>query len=102
MSNIRTAQSVLLARILDGPGKATSEQRRAAFDDRELAQPLAALLGKVALHAYSVTDADIAAARTAGVSEDQLFELTVCAAVGQAKRQHDAALAALAAAVAEH
>jgi len=34
----------------------------------------------------------------AGFSEDQIFEVVVCAAIGQATRQRDAALAALAAA----
>src|SRR5262249_9723338 len=45
--------------------------------------------------AYTVTDADIAAVKAAAVSEDQIFELAVCAAIGQATRQYDAALAAL-------
>jgi hypothetical protein len=33
------------------------------------------------------------------LSEDQIFEIVVCAAVGQAARQHDTALAALEAAM---
>jgi hypothetical protein len=51
------------------------------------------------MHANSVTDEDIAAMRISGLSEDQIFELAVCAAVGQASREHDAALSALAAAI---
>jgi alkylhydroperoxidase family enzyme len=54
------------------------------------------LIDKVARHAYKVTDEDIAAARASGFSEDQIFEIVVCAAIGQATRQYDAALAALA------
>ena len=50
------------------------------------------------MHAYRVTDDDIAAARASGLSEDQVFEIVVCAAVGQATRQYDAAMAALGAA----
>ena len=42
-----------------------------------------------------ISDADVAATKAAGVSEDEIFELTVCAALGQATRQLDAALAAL-------
>jgi alkylhydroperoxidase/carboxymuconolactone decarboxylase family protein YurZ len=42
-----------------------------------------------------VTDADIAAAKAAGLSEDHIFELVVTAAVGQANRQLESALAAL-------
>jgi hypothetical protein len=45
-----------------------------------------------------VSDADFAAARAAGASEDRLFELVIAAAVGEAVRQDAAARAALAAA----
>jgi hypothetical protein len=36
--------------------------------------------------------------KASGLSEDQIFEIVVCAAIGQAVRQHDTALAALEAA----
>jgi len=62
--------------------------------------PLAGLIGKVATRPARVTDADFAAARAAGVGEDELFELVICAAVGQSARLYDAGLAALAGAVA--
>ena len=101
MSNILPARQALIARILEGRGEATPALRRAAFVNQELSQPLAALLGKVVTRAHSVTDADIAAARASGLSEDQVFELVVCAAIGEATRQHDAALTALDAACAK-
>jgi alkylhydroperoxidase family enzyme len=88
----------LVARILEGDGRASQAQRRAAFNNAGLAEPLSTLIQKVAKHAYRVTDDDIAAARASGVSEDQIFELVVCAAIGQATRQYDAAVAALEAA----
>jgi uncharacterized Ntn-hydrolase superfamily protein len=97
MSDITRARSKLVARILEGDGRLSHAQRRAAFDNTGLAGPLTVLVDKVARHAHKVTDEDIAAARASGLSEDQVFELVVCAAVGQATRQHDAALAALAA-----
>jgi hypothetical protein len=100
MQNFRQARDAVVARILQGDGQASREQRRAAFDNAGLAEPLRTLVRKVAEHAYRVTDEDVAAARASGLSEDQLFELVVCAAVGQATRQSDAALAALAAAAA--
>jgi alkylhydroperoxidase family enzyme len=59
------------------------------------------LIEKVAFHADRVTDEDVAAARAEGLSEDQIFEIVVCAAIGQATRQHDNALAALAGASGE-
>src|ERR687891_2933615 len=96
MSDIRPARTALMARIFVGEGRASHAQRRAAFDNAGLADPLRTLIDKVARHAYKVTDQDIAAARASGLSEDEIFELVVCAAVGQATRQHDTALAALA------
>ena len=98
MSEFTKTRQAVVARILDGDGRASRAQRRAAFDNAGLAGPLSTLVEKVAKHAYKVTDEDVAAARAAGLSEDQIFELAVCAAVGQATRQYDTALAALAAA----
>ena len=95
MSDITHARKALVARILEGHGNASPAQRRAAFDNAGLAEPLRTLIDKVAKHASKVTDADIAAATASGVSEDQIFELVVCAAIGQATRQYDTALAAL-------
>jgi hypothetical protein len=86
MSDITHARKALVARILEGDGKASPAQRRAAFDNAGLAEPLRTLIDKVAKRAHQVTDADIAAARALGISEDQIFELVVCAAIGQATR----------------
>jgi len=91
----------LTKRILYGKGESTPEQRQAAFDNAGLAEPLSTLTNKVALEAHKVTDSDIKAVKRTGVSEDQLFELIVCAAVGQASRQYQSGLAALAEAIKE-
>jgi hypothetical protein len=96
MTDITEARKALIARILEGDGRASHSQRRGAFDNAGLDAPLTMLTGKVAKHAYKITEEDIAAARASGLSEDQIFELVVCAAVGQATRQYDTALAALA------
>jgi alkylhydroperoxidase family enzyme len=95
MANIRQAQKALVARIVEGEGRTSQSQRRAAFDKSRLPEPLSGLVEKVARQAYKVTDEDIAAVRAAGLSEDQIFEIVVCAAIGQATRQYDTALAAL-------
>jgi hypothetical protein len=95
MSDITQPRKVLVARILDGNGRASHAQRRAAFDNAGIAEPVSTLIDKVARHAYKVVDEDIAAAKVSGLSEDQIFELVVCAAIGQATRQYDSALAAL-------
>jgi alkylhydroperoxidase family enzyme len=57
---------------------------------------LHALIDKVATRPTQVTDADFAAAKASGFSEDQLFELVISAAVGQSARLYEAGLAALA------
>lgn len=95
MFDIREARKRLERRILEGDGKASRSERRAAFGNSGIVEPLGALVDKVAKNAYRVTDEDINALRVSGVSEDQIFEIVVCAAVGQATRQYDAALAAL-------
>jgi alkylhydroperoxidase family enzyme len=72
--------------------------RRAAFDNEGLAEPVRTLVDKVAHRARMVTDADIGTLRKAGMSEDQIYEIVVCAAIGQATRQNQNAFAALSAA----
>ena len=83
------------ARVISGDGRASVADRKAAFANTDVPASARALIDKVTKTAWKVTDEDIAAAKAAGVSEDQLFELTVCASMGQATRQLDAAMAAL-------
>lgn len=98
MSDIRQARNALRNRILEGDGRASPSERRAAFNNSGLAEPLGGLVDKVARHAHTITDEDFTAAQESGLREDQIFEIVVCAAVGQATRQYDAAIAALEAA----
>ena len=88
--------NALEQRILTGPGMAAPELRATAFEGRGLPEPLAALVDKVAKRSFQVTDADFAATLRAGFSEDQLFELVICAAVGESSRLYQSGLAALA------
>jgi hypothetical protein len=92
----RAAYRALVDRVLNGDGRASAEQRAHAFRNEGLSAPLDALIGKVATRPAEVTDADFAAAKAAGSTEDQIFELVVCAAVGQSTRLYDAGLVALA------
>jgi alkylhydroperoxidase family enzyme len=96
-------RKAVVERVLHGDGKSTGEDRRAAFDnhrrsreDHGVPEPARALLDKVTQNAWKVTDEDVAAAKQAGLSDDQVFELAVAASLGQATRQFDAAMAALA------
>ena len=88
-----SAFRALVDSILHGEGRASAQQRAQAFDNEGLPPPLDALIGKVATSPTLVTEADFATA--SGYSEDQLFELVVCAAVGQSARLYEAGLAAL-------
>ena len=56
---------------------------------------LARYVEKVRRAAYTVTDADVAALTEAGLSEDEIFEQTVAAAIGEGLRRLDAALEAI-------
>ena len=88
-------RKIVVERVLHGRGTVSGDARRAAFDNRGVEPAaMARLVDKVARNAYKVTDDDVAAA-AAAASEDAVFELTICAAVGQASRQLAAALAAL-------
>ena len=98
MANIEPARKVLLRRVLEGDGKASAAERRAAFNNGGLTEPLRELVEKVAVNASAVNDGDINRARQSGLSEDQIFEIVVCAAIGQATRQYEGAKAALEAA----
>jgi hypothetical protein len=91
----RILHKAVVTHVLDGNGKASHTQRRAAFDNIGLAWPLSALVNKVARYAYKVTNDDIAATKASGLSEDEIFEIIICAAVGQATRQYETACAAL-------
>lgn len=91
----RRFREKVVERAVHGPGTAASAARRAAFDNDGVDERVRALMDKVARHAWKVTGDDVAAAKAAGVSEDEIFELAVCAALGQATRQLAAGLAAL-------
>ena len=88
-------QQQLVTRVVTGAGDSSQAERREAFDDAVNARPLKSFLHKVALSPTSITDQDIAAVKDAGHTEDQIFELTVCAAIGQATRQYENGLRAL-------
>ena len=85
----------VITRAVDGRGVSAPAARKAAFD-REPGDPrLAPLLEKVRERAWEITDRDVTAPTDSGVAEDEVFELVVCAALGEAQRQLDAARHAL-------
>jgi alkylhydroperoxidase family enzyme len=56
---------------------------------------MASYLAKVRTGAYAVTDADVEALKAAGSTEDEIFEQTAAAAVGEGFRRLDAAMRAI-------
>ena len=56
---------------------------------------LAAYLERVRERAYTITDADIEQLKAAGLSEDEIFEQTVAAAISEGLRRLDAASAVI-------
>jgi len=92
----RAAHRALVDHVLNAEGSASPGQRARAFSNADIPPPLHGLIGKVATRPAQVTDADFATAKASGFSEDELFELVICAAVGQSDRLYEAGLAALA------
>jgi hypothetical protein len=81
--------------VLNTPGDSPTALRRAAMQRGTIPASLASYVDKVARYAYKITDADVAALKREGHSDDELFELTVAAAVGAALYRLDRGMAAL-------
>ena len=96
-----TAHRALVNHLLTVAGSTTPEQRAHAFDNHDVPAELHSLIDKVVTNPAQISDADFAVAKAAGYSEDDLFELVVCAAVGHSARLYEAGLAALAQATAD-
>jgi hypothetical protein len=99
MTDISQQRKALIARVLYGAGTASQRERQAAFENIGLAEPLKTLIQKVATQPTAVTDRDIAAVRESGLTEDEIFEIVICAAIGQSTRQYESARAALESAI---
>ncbi len=80
--------------VLEGPGVTAASLRQAVASQGAVPAELAGFVDKVRRHAYKVTDDDIAALRTAGKSDDEIFEITIATTVGVAIHRTTRALAA--------
>jgi alkylhydroperoxidase family enzyme len=67
----------------------------AAQPGRAAPEPMQPYLTKVRLHAYKVTDRDVNELKAAGLTEDEIFEYTVSAAVAAGLERLDAGMRAL-------
>ncbi|WP_439659510.1 carboxymuconolactone decarboxylase family protein [Lentzea sp. HUAS TT2] len=81
--------------VFEAPGKTDPATRRAAATGELSDAPWASYAAKVRDSSFRVTDTDIADLKSAGLSEDEIFEITAAAAVGAALRSLDAGLRAV-------
>ena len=69
-------------RVVDEPGDLSPIVRRAALSGSDVPDAAQAYTEKVRRHAYKVVDRDVEELKSAGWSEDEIFELTVATALG--------------------
>jgi uncharacterized peroxidase-related enzyme len=81
--------------VLESPGKTDPAIRQSAATGESLPEPWKSYAAMVRAASYQVTDADVDRLKAAGHSEDEIFEITVAAAVGIALRSLDAGMRAL-------
>ena len=84
-----------LRSVLNAPAATDPATRTAAATGGPLAEPWASYAATVRDASYRVTDNDIDLLTAAGHREDEIFEITVAAAVGAALRSLDAGLGGL-------
>jgi hypothetical protein len=87
--------SALRKAVFESRGEVEPSLRGAAGKNEGVPEALRAYVDKVARHAYEVTDEEVDALKRAGYTEDQLFEITVSAAVGAGLLRLERGLAAL-------
>jgi hypothetical protein len=85
----------LRAAVVDGPGVTPPPVRRAAYSGDAVPADAGTYVDKVRRHAYKVTDADVDALRSAGWSDDAIFEITVATALGSALSRRERARRAM-------
>ena len=72
-----------------------TELRRIAADTRPAPDGMAPYLEKVRTQAFTITDGDVDSLKASGCSEDEIFEQTVAAAIGEGLRRLDRAREAI-------
>ncbi|HMF89086.1 MAG TPA: hypothetical protein VKL40_00475 [Candidatus Angelobacter sp.] len=93
---LQTAVNALLTQ----PGATERELRRAVLERTrsaaaQIPEALREFVEKIADRPWTVSDQDFARLRAAGYSEDELYEVTLAAAIGAGLQRFDAGLRAL-------
>jgi len=81
--------------VLDAPAHTDPALRSAAASGAALPEPVGSDVAKVRDESYRITDTDIQTLKASGLSEDEIFEITIATAVGAALCGLDAGLRAL-------
>jgi hypothetical protein len=81
--------------VFEGPGQTDPAVRQSAATGEALSEPWLSYTTRVKDEPWDVTDSDVENLKAAGHSEDEIFEMTVAAAVGASLRMLDAGLQAL-------
>ena len=85
----------LRAAVLEGPGRVNAVLRQSAATGKGLSEPWLSYTLKVRDEASGITDADIESLKAAGHTEDEIFEMTIAAAVGASLHTLEAGLRAV-------
>jgi len=78
-------------RTLSGVSEPIEQLRATVATTPPAPDAMARYLRKVHERAYTVVDGDVEALKAAGLSEDEIFEQTVAAAIGEGLRRLDRA-----------
>ena len=81
--------------VFESAGEVEPAVRQAAGTGVDVPAPWTAYVAKVRDASYRITDADLAALKGAGCTEEQIFEVTVAAAQGAALHRLDVGLRAM-------
>ena len=96
----------LVSSLLEGPAETEQGLRKSieAFSASlgggrrevgEIPGELRDYVTKVSLYAYKVTDEDIQRLKSAGYSEDEIYEITLCAALGAGLARYERGMSIL-------
>jgi hypothetical protein len=86
VARLRPYVAAAIAAIVDARACTPASLRRAAYEGTPDDPVIAAYVEKVRRAAYRVTDSDIDRLRAGGLDDDEVFEITVAAALGEAMR----------------
>jgi uncharacterized protein YciW len=89
------AVEALRRAVFESPGSTEPAVRAAAGTGGELPDPVGSYATLVRDQSYRITDTELARLGAAGLSDDDIFEVTVAAAVGAALRRLDAGMRAV-------